>query len=35
MTRRAKAYVGMKIRRATMRGAKHIDTAAKKFADPT
>jgi len=32
MTKRAKAYVGRKIRQAEARGAKHIDPAARRYA---
>lgn len=32
MTKRAKAYVGRKIRQAEARGAKHIDAEARRYA---
>ena len=32
MTKRAKAYVGRKIKQAKARGAKHIDSAARRYA---
>jgi hypothetical protein len=35
MTRQAKRYVALKIRRAARRGAKRINAAAKRYAKPT